>query len=60
MLHRTKKAAQHKNKDKWIGVGGRQKAQGKDQNCLLREVKEETGLTLTCSSSNRLMRAIHE
>ena len=46
MLHRTKK--EHDiNKDKWIGVGGRFEEGESPDNCLLREVREETGLTLT-------------
>ena len=43
MLHRTKK--QHDiNKDKWIGVGGHAEGTEGPEDCLLREVKEETGL----------------
>lgn len=46
MLHRTKK--EHDvNRDKWIGVGGKFEAGETPEECLLREVKEETGLTLT-------------
>ena len=45
-FHRTKK--QHDiNKDKWIGVGGHAEGTEGPEDCLLREVKEETGLTLT-------------
>lgn len=46
MLHRTKKK-QDINKDKWIGVGGHAEGTEDAEMCLLREVKEETGLTLT-------------
>ena len=46
MLHRTKKK-QDINKDKWIGVGGHAEEGEDAEMCLLREVKEETGLTLT-------------
>ena len=46
MLHRTKKKVDV-NKDKWIGVGGKFLPDETPQECLLREVKEETGLTLT-------------
>ena len=46
MLHRTKKK-KDVNKDKWIGVGGHAKGNETPQECLLREVKEETGLLLT-------------
>ena len=46
MLHRVKK--EHDlNKEKWIGVGGHFEADESPEDCLLREVKEETGLTLT-------------
>lgn len=45
MLHRTKKENDY-NHDKWIGVGGKfEEGEGVTE-CLLREVKEETGLTL--------------
>ncbi len=46
MLHRISKK-QDINKDKWIGVGGHFEANESPEECLLREVKEETGLTLT-------------
>ena len=46
MLHRVKKEIDC-NKDKWIGVGGKFEAGESPEECLLREVKEETGLTLT-------------
>ncbi len=46
MLHRVKKQ-QDINKDKWIGIGGHFEAKESPEDCLLREVKEETGLTLT-------------
>ena len=46
MLHRIKK--EHDiNKDKWVGVGGKFEEGETPEECLLREVKEETGLTLT-------------
>lgn len=46
MLHRVKK--EHDlNKDKWIGVGGKFQDKESPEDCLLREVREETGLTLT-------------
>ena len=35
------------NKDKWIGVGGHFEHGESPEECLLREVKEETGYTLT-------------
>ena len=46
MLHRVKKQNDI-NKGKWIGVGGHTENQESPEECLLREVKEETGLTLT-------------
>lgn len=46
MLHRISKK-QDINKDKWIGVGGHFEAGESPEDCLLREVKEETGLTLS-------------
>ena len=46
MLHRIKK--EHDlNHDKWIGVGGKFEDKESPEDCLLRECKEETGLTLT-------------
>ena len=46
MLHRTVKK-NDVNKDKWIGVGGHFEKDESPEECLLREVKEETGYTLT-------------
>ena len=46
MLHRTKKEKDI-NKGKWIGVGGHAEEGESPEDCLLREIKEETGLTLT-------------
>ena len=46
LLHRIKKE-NDVNRDKWIGVGGKFVAGESPEECLLREVKEETGLTLT-------------
>ena len=45
MLHRIKKAndASH---DKWIGVGGKCEADESPDECMIREVKEETGLDI--------------
>ena len=46
MLHRVKK--QHdENHDKWIGVGGKFEDKESPEDCVRREVLEETGLTLT-------------
>ncbi len=45
MLHRVKKTVDE-NKDKWIGIGGKFEEGESPEDCLLREVREETGLTL--------------
>lgn len=46
MLHRVSKKNDI-NHDKWIGVGGHFEERESPEECLLREVKEETGLKLT-------------
>ena len=46
MLHRVKKK-KDVNQDKWIGVGGKFEGDESPDECLLREVREETGVTLT-------------
>ena len=46
MLHRVSKE-NDPNQDKWIGVGGHFEDKESPEECLLREVKEETGLLLT-------------
>ena len=46
MLHRIKKE-NDLNHDKWIGIGGKFEDKESPEDCLLREAKEETGLTLT-------------
>ena len=46
MLHRVKKK-EDINAGKWIGVGGKFETGESPDDCLLREVYEETGLTLT-------------
>ena len=43
MLHRVKKKNDI-NEGKWIGVGGHVEYQESPEECLVREVKEETGL----------------
>ena len=46
MMHRVKK--EHDiNKDKWVGIGGHFEQDESPEECLLRETREETGLTLT-------------
>ena len=57
MLHRTKKK-KDVNHDKWIGIGGHFESEESPEECLLREVKEETGLTLlhyTCRGVNTFL-----
>lgn len=46
MLHRNVKK-NDVNEGKWIGVGGHFEEDESPEECLLREVKEETGLNLT-------------
>ena len=45
MMHRVKKENDI-NKDKWVGVGGHFEEGESPEECLLREVREETGLEL--------------
>lgn len=45
MLHRVTKKDDI-NRDKWIGVGGHFEEGESPEECLIREVREETGLTL--------------
>ena len=46
MLHRTKKE-NALNRAKWIGIGGKFEENESPEDCMLREAREETGLTLT-------------
>ncbi len=46
MLHRVKKEVDC-NKDKWIGIGGKFEDGESPEECMLREVYEETTLTVT-------------
>ncbi len=45
MLHRVKKQ-NDLNQDKWVGIGGKFEDKESPEECILREVTEETGLTL--------------
>ena len=46
MLHRIKKK-NDENYDKWIGVGGKFEAGESPEDCMHREIFEETGFTVT-------------
>ena len=46
MLHRVKKQKDY-NKDKWIGIGGKFENAESPEECVIREVREETGLELS-------------
>ncbi len=46
MLRRSQKAGDL-NRDTWIGVGGKFERDESPEECMLREAREETGLTLT-------------
>lgn len=43
MLHRTKKK-NDPNEGKWIGIGGKLEENESPEECMLREVREETGI----------------
>lgn len=45
MLHRVRKEADE-NHDKWVGIGGKFEPGESPEDCALREVFEETGLTM--------------
>ena len=45
MLHRTKKERDI-NEGKWIGVGGKIEADESPEECVIREAREETGLSV--------------
>lgn len=46
VLHRTKKE-HDENRDKWVGVGGKFENGESPEDCMMREVFEETGLSVT-------------
>ena len=58
MMHRVKKENDI-NKDKYIGVGGHFEYGESPDECLLREVKEETGLTLTSYKARGIVTFIY-
>ena len=45
MLHRVKKE-HDENHDKWVGIGGKFEPGESPEDCAVREVREETGLTM--------------
>ena len=45
MLHRIRKE-RDENRDKWVGIGGKFEPGESPEDCALREVLEETGLTM--------------
>jgi len=45
MLHRVRKE-RDENRDKWVGIGGKFEPGESPEDCALREVLEETGLTM--------------
>ena len=57
MLHRVKKHNDI-NEGKWIGVGGHAENQETPEECLVREVKEETGLTFVYNDDDAEMEYI--
>ncbi len=59
MLHRVKKENDI-NHDKWIGVGGHFEHGESPEDCLLREVKEETGLTLNTWSFRGIITFVYD
>ena len=45
MLHRIKRE-RDENRDKWVGIGGKFEPGESPEDCAVREVREETGLTM--------------
>ena len=59
MLHRVKKKNDI-NKGKWIGVGGHFEDGESPEECLIREVLEETGLKLTSNKFRAIITFIYD
>ena len=59
MMHRIRKQ-NDLNHDKWIGIGGKFEAGESPEDCLLREVREETGLTLTDYTYRGIVTFVYE
>lgn len=59
MLHRVKKK-NDVNHDKWIGVGGKFEPGESPEECMLREFREETGLTPTAWAYRGLVTFVSE
>lgn len=59
MLHRNKKK-NDANEGKWIGVGGHFESDESPEDCLLREVREETGLLLTSFTMRGLITFVND
>lgn len=59
MLHRTKKE-NDPNEGKWIGVGGKFEENESPEDCLIREVKEETGLDVKSFKLNCIVTYISD
>ena len=59
MLHRVKKV-NDENHDKWIGVGGKFEWGESPEDCMLREVREETGYTLTSWKYRGIITFVYE
>ena len=53
MLHRTKKS-NDPNEGKWIGIGGHMEDGESPEECVVREVREETGLVLFYEADIRI------
>lgn len=59
MLHRTKKERDI-NKDKWIGVGGKAEAGESPEDCVIREVAEETGYRLRSADFRGIVTFVYQ